>query len=306
MVKYRRFELASQVAMLQNQLSRLDPTAEEQQFLVQYFQQQIQQLQAQGLSLPSQVLDEMVDDELVRQEADRRNLVVAPEEVQQETEQQFGYDRNPPAPTPTPITATAAITVTPIPTEAPMSEADFQKNYGEYILAVRKNTGLTEAAFRRLFESSLYHKKLQESLADEVPTTDDQVHARHILVETEEEAKDVLDRLAAGEDFADLADELSIDTGTVGGDLGWFPRGQMVPEFEEVAFALEPGETGDVVKTSFGYHVINVIERDANRALDEAILSRRTASALEEWLAERRYSDDVDRYWSSDKVPPTS
>jgi len=306
MVRYRRFELASQVAMLQNQLARLDPTAEDQQFLVQYLQQQIQQVQARGLSLPSQVLDEMIDDEIVRQEAARRDIVITTEEVQQEIERLFGYDRNPPTPTPTPITATATITVTPAPTEPPMTEEDFQKTYGEYVVALRKNVGLTEAAFRRLFESGIYQRKLQEALAEEVPTAEEQVHARHILVETEEEAQEVLERLDAGEDFAALADELSIDTSTEGGDLGWFARGQMVLEFEEVAFALDSGETSHVVETSFGYHVINLIERDPNRPLDEATLDRRKASALEEWLSEQRYSDAIERYWSSDKVPPTT
>ena len=186
MVKYRRFDLAGQMALVQNQLSSLDPTAEDQQFLVQYFQQQSQQLQTQGFSLPTQVLDDMVDDELVRQETARRGITVTPEEVQQEVERQFGYDRTPPTPTPAPITST--LNITPTPTEPPMSEEDFQKNYGEYILALRQNAGFTEAAFRSLFESSLYRQKLQDSLAEEVPTTDEHVHARHILLETEEEA----------------------------------------------------------------------------------------------------------------------
>ena len=306
MVKYRRFDLAGQMALVQNQLASLDPTAEDQQFLVQYFQQQSQQLQTQGLSLPTQVLDDMVDDELVRQEAARREITVTPEEVQQEIELQFGYDRSPPTPTPAPITSTLNITHTPTPAEPPMSEEGFQKSYGEYISALRQNAGVTEATFRSLFESSMYRQKLQDSLAEEVPTTAEHVHARHILLETEEDAKGVLERLQAGEDFASLADELSIDTSTEGGDLGWFPQGQMVSEFGDIAFALGPGETSGIVETDFGYHIINQIERDANYPLDEAILEQRRASALDEWLAEQRYSDGVERYWSSDKVPPTS
>lgn len=304
MVEYRRLELANQVGMLRSQLSRLDPTAEDQQFLVQYLQQQIQQAQSLELSLPSQVFDAMIDDELVRQEATRRGIVVTPEEVQLELEQRFGYDRNPPTPVPTPITATAVITVAPTPTEPPMSEEEFQQEYSEYVLALRTNVGIDEAGFRRLFESGICYARLQEALAEEVPTTAEQAHARHILLETEEEARDVLDRLHAGEDFAALAKELSEDASDEGGDLGWFPRGQMVPEFEEAVFALQPGETSDLVKTSFGYHIINLIERDADRPLDESVLDQRKASALEDWLGERRYSDHVERFWSSDKVPP--
>ncbi len=304
MVKYRRFTLDNMIAQFQAQLSGLDPTAEDQQFLVQYLQQQIQQIQAQRMGLATQVLDDMIDDELIRQEAARRNITVTPEEVQEEIEQQFGYERNPPTPTPTPITATAAITVTPTPTAALMTEEEFKKNYNEYVLALRKNTGLTEQAFRRLFESDIYRKKLQKVLAEEVPTTAEQVHVRHILVKTEEEAQKVLERLNAGEDFAALADELSEDTSAKGGDLGWFPRGQMVSEFEDAAFALQPGEISGIVKTSFGYHIIQMIERDPDHPLDEAALAQKKASALEDWLAQQRQSADIERYWSSDKVPP--
>jgi parvulin-like peptidyl-prolyl isomerase len=303
MVQYRRFDLANQVAVLQAQLLQLDPTVEEQQFLVQYLQQQIQQLQSQDISLPMQVFDDMIDDELIRQEAAKRGIAVTAEEVQEEIEQQFGYERNPPTPTPTPITATVAITVTPSPTVPVMTEEEFQQRYSEYVLALRRNVKFSEAAFRHLFESSIYRQKLQEALGEEVPTTDEHVHARHILVETEEEAKKVSERLEAGEDFSALANELSMDT-SEDGDLGWFPRGQMVPEFEEAAFALQPGETSEIVQTSYGYHVIQLIERDPDYPLDEAILERRKTSALEDWLEEQRQSDAVESYWSSDKVPP--
>lgn len=305
MVRYRRFEQASMIARLQNQLSLLDPTAEDQQFLVEYFQSQIQQLQENASSLPIDALDEMIDDELIRQEASARNITVTADELQEDIEQQFGYIRNPPTPTPTPITTTLETDVTPTPTEAPMTLEEFQQNYNQYVVAVRQNANLSETAFRRLFESSLYSAKLQEALAEEVPLTAEQVHARHILVATEEEANDVLARLEGGEDFAALAEELSEDTGSAeeGGDLGWFPRGLMVTEFEEAAFALEPGQTSDPVQTAYGYHIINVIERDANRLLDESILEQKKASALQDWLAEQRQSEAVESYWSSEKVP---
>lgn len=306
MVQYRRFDLGSQIAVLQAQLSSIDPTVEAQQFLVQYLQQQIQQLQGQQLTLSTQVLDDMIDAELIRQEAVKRGITVTDGEVQEEIERQFGYERNPPTPTPTatPITPTVAITVTPVPTTPPMTEEQFQKNYSEYVLALRSNARFSETAFRKLFELSLYQQKLQESLAEEVPTTDEQVRARHILVETEEEAQGVLERLEAGEDFAALANELSQDPGSEDGDLGWFPRGQMVSEFEEVAFGLQPGDTSEPVKTTFGYHIIQVLERDTNHALDEATLEQRRASALLDWLAEQNQSGAVERFWSSDKVPP--
>jgi peptidyl-prolyl cis-trans isomerase C len=92
----------------------------------------------------------------------------------------------------------------------------------------------------------------------------EEVHARHILVKTEDEAKAVLAALAGGADFATLAKEKSIDPGSKdnGGDLGFFSKGQMVPEFEAAAFALAPGETTkEPVKTQFGFHVIKVDDK---------------------------------------------
>jgi parvulin-like peptidyl-prolyl isomerase len=116
----------------------------------------------------------------------------------------------------------------------------------------------------------------------------------------------VLARLEAGEDFVSLAKELSTDESSKedGGDLGWFPRGVMAPAFEEAAFALQPGETSDIVQTSFGYHIIQVEERDPDRELEPSFLERRQASALSDWLEEQRQSEAVERHWSSDKVPP--
>jgi len=94
----------------------------------------------------------------------------------------------------------------------------------------------------------------------------EEVHARHILVKTEDEAKDVIKQLDAGKDFAELAKEKSTDPNKAdGGDLGYFTKGRMVKEFEDAAFSLEKGTYSKTpVKTDFGYHVIKVEDkRDA-------------------------------------------
>jgi peptidyl-prolyl cis-trans isomerase C len=94
----------------------------------------------------------------------------------------------------------------------------------------------------------------------------EEVHARHILVKTEDEAKAVIKALGEGKDFAELAKEKSTDPNkSDGGDLGYFHKGQMVPEFEAAAFAMNKGDVSKVpVKTQFGYHVIKVEDkRDA-------------------------------------------
>lgn len=91
----------------------------------------------------------------------------------------------------------------------------------------------------------------------------EEVHARHILVKTEDEAKDVIKQLDAGKDFAELAKEKSTDPNKDdGGDLGYFTRGRMVKEFEDAAFSLEKGTYSKTpVKTDFGYHVIKVEDK---------------------------------------------
>jgi peptidyl-prolyl cis-trans isomerase C len=88
----------------------------------------------------------------------------------------------------------------------------------------------------------------------------EEVHARHILVKTEDEAKDIIKQLDAGKDFAELAKEKSSDPNkSEGGDLGYFSKGRMVKEFEDAAFALKKGEyTKTPVKTQFGFHIIKV------------------------------------------------
>lgn len=88
-----------------------------------------------------------------------------------------------------------------------------------------------------------------------------QVHCAHILVKTEKEAQNILERLKKGDKFANIAKEVSLcPSKKRGGDLGTFSRGQMVKEFEKAAFSLQKGEISPVVKTKFGYHIIKKLE----------------------------------------------
>ena len=88
-----------------------------------------------------------------------------------------------------------------------------------------------------------------------------EIHARHILLPDEASAKAALARVKGGEDFSKVATELSKDPGGEGGDLGWFTKDRMVPEFSAAAFKLEPGQISDPVKTQFGWHIIKVEEK---------------------------------------------
>lgn len=105
----------------------------------------------------------------------------------------------------------------------------------------------TDAAMRKVYDDAAKNNKPEP-----------EVSARHILVPTENEAKDVLKRVRGGEDFAKVAKEVSKDPGSEGGDLGWFTRDKMVPEFAESAFKLEKGKISDPVKSQFGWHIIKV------------------------------------------------
>jgi peptidyl-prolyl cis-trans isomerase C len=87
------------------------------------------------------------------------------------------------------------------------------------------------------------------------------VNCSHILVNSESEAKKLMDRIKAGENFADLAKKVSTcPSGKKGGELGWFGKGQMVPEFEKVAFENEKGKIVGPVKTQFGWHIIKIVD----------------------------------------------
>jgi peptidyl-prolyl cis-trans isomerase C len=111
-------------------------------------------------------------------------------------------------------------------------------------------------------------KKVYDDAAKQI-TGEQEVHARHILVETEDQAKKIEEELKKGGDFAEIAKKESKDPGAAdGGDLGFFTKDQMVPEFSAAAFALEPGKVSDPVKTQFGWHIIKVEEKRTRKAPD--------------------------------------
>jgi parvulin-like peptidyl-prolyl isomerase len=298
MVRYKQWDLQLVEQNLVLQQSVYDPNDETQQFLYQYLDSQINYVQQLQLSLPTQTLEDLIDEALVRQEATRRGLTVSGDEVQLTIELQFGYDRQPPEPTPTPITTTAALTpTTPV---APMTQEQFKENYGEYIEALRAAVnGFSEEDFRHFVEQGALREKLSEALAAQVPTTDEHVHTYHILVNDEETAVEVLEKLKAGERFADLVAQYSEDEDSKekGGELGWLAKDQVgiSTEVVEAAFALQPGEFSDVVETYLGYHIVTVDERQADYPLDEATLASRKGQAIDNWLTQARETATIER-----------
>ncbi|MBD3309859.1 hypothetical protein GF351_01425 [Candidatus Woesearchaeota archaeon] len=181
-----------------------------------------------------------------------------------------------------------------------MTSTDLEESLSQEGLALED---LEEAYRNRLIIAKLFNETVLKDV--EVTQSDienyydenmeqfnasEQVQASHILVESEEEALEVIDLLEQGEDFAYLATEYSIcPSKEDGGNLGLFSRGQMMAEFEDAAFALEPGEISGVVKTQYGYHVIKVASKEPARQvpLDEVeddirdmlLLSKQQAAA---------------------------
>ncbi len=264
--------------------------------------------------LPDQVLTSLVQQRIIQQEASRRGITVPPDEVErrvQQTAAQVDAAARPtPEPTPgdspTPVAASdPGATATPLPTlQPPAYAAALQKLLGQY--------SLTEAQFReRVGQDALYQAAQAAVGAELAPENQEQVHARHILVPTQEAAQSVLQQLHDGADFAQVAATTSTDPGSKdkGGDLGWFPRGVMVKEFEDAAFALQPGQLSDAVKSANGYHVIQVLERDASRPVAAVQLSRLRQQAFNTWLEAKRTGADVvsqlstaDRDWALSRV----
>jgi foldase protein PrsA len=153
---------------------------------------------------------------------------------------------------------------------------------------------ISDETFTQVLHESLLIDKLMELHGGDIEQ--EQVRASHILVATEELAAELLTRLKAGEDFGALAEEYSQDPGSAqqGGDLGWFPRGVMVPEFEQVAFGLEPGALSEVVPSQFGFHIILLTEKGL-RPLAPEMAEQTRWMAFEEWFKGLQSQAQIER-----------
>lgn len=229
------------------------------------------------------------------------------ESVGDETQETTEGDATQQAETPTPelsptITLTPTITSTPTPytTEVfAQNLDDFEDVYGDY------NFDLKD--LRKIFEAQILREKLLEEITVDLEPVEEEVWARHILVETEEEALNILTELEEGGDFALLAAKHSTDESNKdsGGDLGWFDRERMVEEFSEVAFNLEVGEISDPVETQFGYHIIQVLGKRESRVQPTEFQANKE-DAFDAWLTDQRNQrEDVVIYDVWEEYVPT-
>ena len=225
----------------------------------QSFDAQTAEGKAALLQLRRQILDSMIDQVLIEQAAAREGVVVPMEKVDAEMARLIGDDA---------------------------------AKFDEWL----KANEMTRESFKAQLQRQLLSAAFQEHIVGSLPPEVEQVHARHILVASEAEALDILIKLRAGEGFAALAKEYSQDRASKdeGGDLSFFPRGIMPAEIELVAFALNPGQVSGIVKSDFGYHVIEVVEKDPNRKVADEMLAVWRQNKFMGWLDGQRAAAKIE------------
>lgn len=277
-------------------------------------------------TLGNRVLNQMIDDVIIRQQAEALGVSVTDEDIQNEINEYFGYDpvaavaeptptteptasptpfvsptpspvpTNTPTPefTPTP-TVTPLATNTPVPTPGPTQRYEtFTSNRDGFYAALRSQAGVSDAEINAYFATRALRNKLRDTVFAETPRTAPFVNARHILVDSEELALELIDGLNAGESFAQLARTVSTDTGSgaQGGELGWSSPDNYVEPFADAVREAEIGALIGPVSTQFGWHIIQVRGRE-DREQTDAEYERSLDLEFEDYVDELRSSDTV-------------
>jgi parvulin-like peptidyl-prolyl isomerase len=221
--------------------------------------------QATIAQIRRQVLEEMINQLLIEQAAAKEGIAISDEEVESHVQADI---------------------------QAVGDESKFEQWLAD--------NNLTREDYKTILRSELIYGAMFERVTAAVPTSAEQVHVRHILLESEEEARNVLAQLQAGGDFTALAQEFSRDESTreSGGDLGWFRQGLelMPPEVEAAAFALEVGQTSGVVASQFGYYILQLLERDPDRPLSPEMQQSWKGQNFTRWLEEQRAAAAIERF----------
>jgi parvulin-like peptidyl-prolyl isomerase len=219
--------------------------------------------QAQLTQMRQLVLDNMIDDVLIAQEAAKESVAVTDAELDDAMQKL-------------------------------VADAGGQAAFEQSLAAA----GQTLDDARNLQRTQMLNNKMRDRVIASIGNSAEQVHARHILVDSKATAEALLAQIRAGADFGQIAQQSSMDTLTKasGGDLGWFPRGKLISkEVEDAAFALQPGQVSDVIQSTFGFHIVQVLERDSNRPLDNDTLLQLQQQAVERWLDGLRQAAKVER-----------
>ena len=153
----------------------------------------------------------------------------------------------------------------------------------------------TEEEFRAAVHQQMLAARVRAAVTAGLDGAVEHVHARHILVAAETEADEILERLAAGEDFALLAAEASLDVTSreSGGDLGWFVRGELLDEvLTETAFSIEPGAVAGPLVTGLGYHILETLGKE-RRVIEVERMPFLVETIFKRWLAEQTLAADI-------------
>ena len=152
--------------------------------------------------------------------------------------------------------------------------------------------GYTDESFKAAERLEMLAIWQRDQIVNAVPTTAEQIHAQQLLFQDEANALDAYQKLQDGIDFAKLA---MLNDPVLGGDIGWFARGGLTqPDVEAAAFALQPGQYSQVIKSSFGYHIIYVIDRDPQHPLSVEARKTLQLQALTKWLEDARASSTIE------------
>ncbi|HEY85916.1 MAG TPA: hypothetical protein G4N96_12490 [Chloroflexi bacterium] len=334
-VLYERYLLDEQASFVQLQLQQLAQSLQDSPELLQSLEgqanQQLQQIASQRFAVDRDALDLLIESKLAEEEAAKRGISVSDAEIQATYQEvaaarQGGYTeasaaetveagRNATATaamfTPTPTLSATEVTAAepatasqPTPTINVVSGDALSQAIADWEKIMSEQANMTPADLKALIRAQLLREKLYEALGEDIETAVLQAHVRHILLEDIEAAWAAKQRLENGEDFAEVAVDVSTDPSVISnnGDLGWFPRKTMVPEFDDAAFTLPVGEISEPIKTDFGFHIIEILARE-DRELDEQGLSREKAGAYNDWLDAAKASG-VEDFWTLDDAPP--
>jgi len=186
---------------------------------------------------------------------------------------------------------------TAFPSATPFTYEAYQELYKEVITSFKDDINLGEKEFRAILVNELYRQKVRDIILADFICELDQVWARHILVEDEATAQEVLEKIEAGDDFAALAAQYSTDDSNKdsGGDLGWFGTNRMVMEFEKVAFNLSVGEISEPVETQFGWHIIQSLGHEV-RSLPAYECDQLKENEFTTWLEQQRIITTIEIY----------
>jgi peptidyl-prolyl cis-trans isomerase C len=263
--------------------------------------QQGQQLnQQQNEQLRRDILERLIEEELLYQEALKQGIEVSDEEVEsqlQRTRRNFASEEE----------FNNALA------QAGLTQEDLEEQ-------VRRSLTINRLIAQEVGQNFQATEEEAQTFYDDNPQffqQGEQIEARHILVSTEgiegeeamqearERAEDIKQELEEGADFAELAQERSDGpSASRGGSLGTFGRGQMVPPFEEEAFSLEVGEISEVVKTQFGFHVIQVTDKtesgkmpfaEAKPQIDQYLAQQKRGEAIQEYLDGLKEDAEIER-----------